>query len=106
MTIHWKALEKHFLRVPLVFQFNHFRGKMHVLNFAFSKKKIVLKGWSLLKGRLQPFLVGKRGGQPFLTSVENTEQTYNIYFVGGGELPNKTHIELNSSSHENPRSNR
>jgi hypothetical protein len=25
MTIHWKGLEGHFLMVPLVFQFNHFR---------------------------------------------------------------------------------
>jgi hypothetical protein len=24
MTIHWKALEEHFLMVPLVFRFNHF----------------------------------------------------------------------------------
>jgi hypothetical protein len=24
MTIHWKALEEHFLMVPLVLQFNHF----------------------------------------------------------------------------------
>jgi hypothetical protein len=27
MTIHWKALEEHFLMVPLVFRFNHFRGE-------------------------------------------------------------------------------
>jgi hypothetical protein len=26
--IHWKALEKHFLMVPLVFRINHFRGKL------------------------------------------------------------------------------
>jgi hypothetical protein len=26
MTIHWIALEEHFLMVPLVWQFNHFRG--------------------------------------------------------------------------------
>jgi hypothetical protein len=34
MTIHWKALEEHFLMVPLVFQFTHF------LNF--SQKNSVL----------------------------------------------------------------
>jgi hypothetical protein len=34
MPIYWKALEDHFLMVPLVFQFNHFRGKMHFLNFS------------------------------------------------------------------------
>jgi hypothetical protein len=41
MTIHWKALEKHFLMEPLVFQFNHFLGQgkgegweMHFLNFS------------------------------------------------------------------------
>jgi hypothetical protein len=27
MTIHWKALEEHFLMVPLVFRFSHFQGK-------------------------------------------------------------------------------
>jgi hypothetical protein len=27
MTIHWKALDEHFLVVPLVFWFNHFRGE-------------------------------------------------------------------------------
>jgi hypothetical protein len=27
MTIHWKALEEHFLMVPLVFRFNHFQGE-------------------------------------------------------------------------------
>jgi hypothetical protein len=33
MTIHWKALEEHFLMVPLlVFRFN-FQGEMHFLNF-------------------------------------------------------------------------
>jgi hypothetical protein len=26
MTIPWKALEEHFLMVPLLFQFNHLRG--------------------------------------------------------------------------------
>jgi hypothetical protein len=26
-TIHWKALEEHFLMVQLVFRFNHFRGE-------------------------------------------------------------------------------
>jgi hypothetical protein len=41
MTIHWKMLEEHFLMVPLVFLFNHFRGKMHLLNF--SPKKSVLE---------------------------------------------------------------
>jgi hypothetical protein len=27
MTIHWKALEEHFLMLPSVFRFDHFRGK-------------------------------------------------------------------------------
>jgi hypothetical protein len=27
ITIHWKALEEHFLMLPLVVRFNHFRGK-------------------------------------------------------------------------------
>jgi hypothetical protein len=36
MTIHWKALEEHFLMVPLVFRFTHFRGEMHFLNFSIS----------------------------------------------------------------------
>jgi hypothetical protein len=39
MTIHWKALEEHFLMVPLVFRFYHFRGKN-----AFSEFFSVLKG--------------------------------------------------------------
>jgi hypothetical protein len=34
MTIHWKALEEHFLMVLLVLGFNHFWGKMHFLNFS------------------------------------------------------------------------
>jgi hypothetical protein len=35
LTIHWKACEQHFLMVPLVFLFPHFRGKMgHFLNFS------------------------------------------------------------------------
>jgi hypothetical protein len=33
MTIHRKALDEHFLVVPLVFRFNHFREK-HFLNFS------------------------------------------------------------------------
>jgi hypothetical protein len=41
MTINWQALEEHFLMVPLFFQFNYFRGKMHFLNF--SQKTSVLK---------------------------------------------------------------
>jgi hypothetical protein len=36
ITIHWKALEEHFLMVPLVFWFNHFRGKKAFSEF-FSK---------------------------------------------------------------------
>jgi hypothetical protein len=36
MTIHWKALEEHFLMVPLVFQFNHLRGERGFSEF-FSK---------------------------------------------------------------------
>jgi hypothetical protein len=39
MTIHWKALEEHFLMVPFVFQFNHFPGK----NAFFSKTHQFLK---------------------------------------------------------------
>jgi hypothetical protein len=33
MTIHWKALEKHFLMVPLVFRFNHFWKNNHFSEF-------------------------------------------------------------------------
>jgi hypothetical protein len=36
MTIHWKALEEHFLMVPFIFQW-----KMHFLNF--SQKTSVLE---------------------------------------------------------------
>jgi hypothetical protein len=45
MTIHWKALEEHFLMVLLVFQFNHFWGKMHFLNL-FTKKSQSLKSYA------------------------------------------------------------
>jgi esterase/lipase superfamily enzyme len=38
MTIHWKALEEHFLMAPLVFRLS---GKMHFLNI--SQKTSVLK---------------------------------------------------------------
>jgi hypothetical protein len=34
MTIHWKALEAHFLVVPLVFRFDHFRDKNAFSDFA------------------------------------------------------------------------
>jgi hypothetical protein len=37
MTIHWKALEEHFLMVPLVFQFNHFWGENAFSDFFLSK---------------------------------------------------------------------
>jgi hypothetical protein len=40
MTIHWKGLEGHFLMVPLVFQFNHFRGKDSFSEF-FSQKPVL-----------------------------------------------------------------
>jgi hypothetical protein len=34
MTVHWKAIEEHFLMAPVVFRFNHFRGRrMHFLDF-------------------------------------------------------------------------
>jgi hypothetical protein len=36
MTIHWKALEEHFLMVPLVFRFNNFQVKNAFSEF-FSK---------------------------------------------------------------------
>jgi hypothetical protein len=41
MTIHWKALEEHFLMITLepVFQLNHSKGNTHFLNF--SKKKVL-----------------------------------------------------------------
>jgi hypothetical protein len=38
MTIHWKALEEHFLMVPLVLQFNHFQGTIHFLKFSPKKE--------------------------------------------------------------------
>jgi hypothetical protein len=33
VTIHWKALEKHFLMVPLIFQFNYWWGRGDGLHF-------------------------------------------------------------------------
>jgi RNAse (barnase) inhibitor barstar len=36
LTIHWKALEEHFLMVPLDFRFNHFQEKNAFSEF-FSK---------------------------------------------------------------------
>jgi hypothetical protein len=42
MTIHWKALEQHFLMVPLVFWFTHFWGKNIFFEF-FPKKILSLK---------------------------------------------------------------
>jgi hypothetical protein len=36
MTIHWKALEEHFLMVPLLFRFSHFQGENPFSEF-FSK---------------------------------------------------------------------
>jgi hypothetical protein len=41
MTIHWKALDEHFMMLTLVFRFNHFWGEMHFLTF--SQKTSVLK---------------------------------------------------------------
>jgi hypothetical protein len=34
VTIHWNALEEHFLVVPLFFRLNHFGGKNAFLNFS------------------------------------------------------------------------
>jgi hypothetical protein len=42
MTIHWKAIEEHFLMVPFVFQFTgnrHFRGENAFSGFFFKKLK-------------------------------------------------------------------
>jgi hypothetical protein len=39
MTIHWKALEEHFLMAPLVFRFNSFSGGKSI----FSQKNLSLK---------------------------------------------------------------
>jgi hypothetical protein len=54
VTIHWKALEKHFLMVPLVFKFNHFRGKINFLNF--SQKTSVLKEFQMIYQNSSPAL--------------------------------------------------
>jgi hypothetical protein len=43
MTIHWKALEEHFLRIPLVFGFK-FGGNTHFLNFSKKRLDILLSG--------------------------------------------------------------
>jgi hypothetical protein len=43
-TIHWKALEEHFLMVPFVFRFNHFRG--NAFSDFFLKKSQSLKRWA------------------------------------------------------------
>jgi hypothetical protein len=56
VIIHWKTLEGHFLMVPLVFRFNHFRGKMHFLNF--SKKTSVQ-----LKSEIINAIAGVQGTQ-------------------------------------------
>jgi hypothetical protein len=47
MTIHWKALEKHFLMVPLVFRFD-FRGKKCIFWFFF-----LIKNPSILKALMR-----------------------------------------------------
>jgi glucose-6-phosphate-specific signal transduction histidine kinase len=43
MTIHWKALEEHFLMVPLVFLFTHFWGQYIILNFSQTTSVLELK---------------------------------------------------------------
>jgi hypothetical protein len=40
MTIHWKALKEHFLKLPLVFQFNHFQGKNAFSEYFFKKPRL------------------------------------------------------------------
>jgi hypothetical protein len=42
MTIHWKALEEHFLMVPLVFGFTLFWGK-NIFSELFSKKPLMAR---------------------------------------------------------------
>jgi hypothetical protein len=42
MTIHWKALEEHFVMVALVVRFNHFRAKNAFSDNFFSHKTSVL----------------------------------------------------------------
>jgi hypothetical protein len=44
MTIHWRALEEHFLMVPLVFRFNHFWREKALSEF-FSEKPQSLNCW-------------------------------------------------------------
>jgi hypothetical protein len=52
MTIHWKCLEEHFMMVPLVFRFNHFRGKIHFLTF--SRTHLSLKSYLMLMSQFHP----------------------------------------------------
>jgi hypothetical protein len=48
MTIHWKALDKHILMVPLVFRFNHF-WEENGFYFIFLTKYLSLKSESLAR---------------------------------------------------------
>jgi hypothetical protein len=41
VTIHWNALEEHFLMVPLVFRFNHFWGKNAFSEFFSIKNSVI-----------------------------------------------------------------
>jgi hypothetical protein len=48
MTSHWKALDEHFLMVPVVFRSNHFWGENAFSDLFSIKKNSVLKE---LKGK-------------------------------------------------------
>jgi hypothetical protein len=49
MTIHWKALDEHFLMVPLVFRFNHYWGKtafFKIFSKHLSPERVNANTWS------------------------------------------------------------
>jgi mannitol-1-phosphate/altronate dehydrogenase len=53
MTIHWKALEEHFLMVALIFRFNQFRGEN-----VFSQEASVLEELNIMFYPCQRFSTG------------------------------------------------
>jgi hypothetical protein len=67
VTIHWKALDEHFLMVQLVFWSTHFLGE-NVFSEFFSKTP-----WSWTLSLPHPVRTGSRDPAPWPTTMRNTK---------------------------------
>jgi hypothetical protein len=74
---HWKALEEHFLMVPLAFQFYQFRGKC-IFWFFFSLKKNNFQCWVMAAIVPRPFSGNFTKSETH--AVKNSEEVLSYFF--------------------------